>query len=99
MINMSKKDDYIKHMRTKKHIKTLTSKKGDILEKEDVDDKPDEKQSKDSKKQSRFGRNIKKTKALTRESCVYGTPEEIETEEVVSKRSRPVKNSKKVMNP
>merc|ERR1719470_261254 len=98
MINMSKKDDYIKHMRTKKHLKTLTSKKGAILEKEDVDDEPDEKQSKDSKKQSRFGRNIKKTKALTRESCVYGTPEEIVEEEVPSKRSREAPNSKNIQN-
>eukprot|EP00090_Calanus_glacialis_P004741 TRINITY_DN13564_c0_g1_i2.p1 TRINITY_DN13564_c0_g1~~TRINITY_DN13564_c0_g1_i2.p1 ORF type:complete len:686 (-),score=226.94 TRINITY_DN13564_c0_g1_i2:189-2246(-) len=98
MINMSKKDDYIKHMRTKKHIKTLTSKKGAILEKEDVDDKSEEKQPEDNKKQSRFGRNIKKTKALTRESCVYGTPEEIAEEEVPSKRSREAPNSKNIQN-
>merc|ERR1719350_475399 len=49
-------------------------------------------------KQSRFGRNIKKTKALTRESCVYGTPEEIVEEEVPSKRTREAPNSKNIQN-
>jgi len=105
MFNTDRKDDLIKHMRTKKHIKTLTSVKSKNLEKQMVLDKSPEKpksaekQGKDSKKQSRFGRNIKKTKALTRESCVYGTPEEISEESVPTKRAREVPNPKNVQNP
>jgi len=34
---------------------------------------------------SRFGRNIKKNRAINRESCVYGTPEEIEDPKPSSK--------------
>jgi len=127
MTNTDRKDDYIKHMRTKKHL-TAMAKKKSLIECPEVSDQvlanegSNKKTSRfgrakkksliecpevsdqvlvnegSNKKTSRFGRSIKKTKALTRESCVYGTPEEIEPEEVV-KRSRPVKNSKKVNNP
>merc|ERR1719427_410417 len=105
MFNTDRRDDLIKHMRTKKHIKTLTSVKKQNFEKPKVlDQSPEkpksaEKPGKDSKKQSRFDRNIKKTKALSRESCVYGTPEEIIEESVSTKRSREVPNPKNVQNP
>jgi len=96
MSNTGRRDDYIKHMRTKKHLTAMAKKKSLITESPEVSDKVVNDVS--NKKISRFGRSIKKTKALTRESCVYGTPEEIESEEV-GKRSRPVKNSKKVISP
>merc|ERR1719228_2909416 len=98
MTNTDRKDDYIKHMRTKKHLTAMAKKKSLITESPEVSDEVLANEGSIKKKTSRFGRSIKKTKALTRESCVYGTPEELEPEEV-AKRSRPVKNSKKVNNP
>jgi len=97
MMSTNRKDDFIKHMRTKRHIKELTTKKSALLEEQQTTEKSAE-NSKEKKKQSRFGRNIKKTKALTRESCVYGTPEEIVEEEVPSKRSREAPSSQNTQN-
>jgi len=87
----NRKDDLIKHMRTKTHIKTLTKyKNSDVTksaEKSSAEVNP-------PKIQSRFGRNLKKTKA--RESCIYDTPEEVGLDPVPTKRSKQANNSKNV---
>jgi len=85
MVSTNKKDDLIKHMRSKRHVKSLTSTKS----KDEGFLKSTEKQGKDINKQSRFGRTIKKTKALSRESCVYGTPEEIDMSSKKPRREVP----------
>jgi len=85
----NRKDDYIKHMRTKKHFSALASKKGEVIfqeEKEKSAERPMKTQVIDKK--SRFGRNIKKTKAMSRESCIYGTPEELAVDESICKRGK-----------
>eukprot|EP00092_Neocalanus_flemingeri_P036853 GFUD01040114.1.p1 GENE.GFUD01040114.1~~GFUD01040114.1.p1 ORF type:complete len:1103 (-),score=286.31 GFUD01040114.1:106-3414(-) len=100
----NRKDDFIKHMRSEKHIQTLTKIKGGNLEKRDVLEKSVEinksleENLRNTKKQSSFGRNIKKTKALTRKSCEYGTPEEIVEEAVPSKRPHNSRKPKHQVN-
>eukprot|EP00092_Neocalanus_flemingeri_P036852 GFUD01040113.1.p1 GENE.GFUD01040113.1~~GFUD01040113.1.p1 ORF type:complete len:1327 (-),score=341.09 GFUD01040113.1:265-4245(-) len=100
----NRKDDFIKHMRSEKHIQTLTKIKGGNLEKQDVLEKAVEinksleENLRNTKKQSSFGRNIKKPKALTRKSCEYGTPEEIVEEAVPSKRPHNSRKPKHQVN-
>jgi len=96
-----RKDDHIKHMRTKKHLAALAKNKSAVINEEQCVKNKQletsvEKQAIDNK--SRFGRNRKKTKAMTRESCVYGTPEELVTEEVPSKKPRDGSKTKNIQN-
>jgi len=94
-----RKDDHIRHMRTKKHLAVLAKNKSAVNEEPCVNKEAEtsvEKHLVDNK--SRFGRNIEKTKAMTRESCVYGTPEELTKEEVPSKRQRDGSKTKNTQN-
>jgi len=94
-----RKDDHIKHMRTKKHLAVLAKNKSEVNKEQFVNKQAEmsvEEHAIDNK--SRFGRNRKKTKAMTRESCVYGTPEEIAIEEGPSKRPRDSPKTKNNQN-